>query len=49
MFKTKAIAPCDIDLQTGSREFDHLENDDEELRYKSLTLKEKIVYQIKNW
>jgi hypothetical protein len=39
-----------MDLSSGVREFadiDEIDNEDES--YKALTLKDKVIYQIKNW
>lgn len=48
--KTKFVKPHEMDLRTGAREFQGLDEDDEdEMRYKSMTFKQKVIYQIKNW
>lgn len=49
--RTKAVKLEEMDLTTGSREFDDLEDDEteEEVRYKELNWKQKVVYQLKNW
>ncbi|KAK6908424.1 amino acid transporter [Kwoniella mangroviensis CBS 10435] len=49
--RTKAVKMHEMDLTSGSREFFDIDDSetDEDLRYQSLTWKEKIVYQIKNW
>jgi amino acid transporter len=48
--KTKWVNLMEMDLDTGSREFDDIEDEtEEESRYKDLNLKGKIVYQLKNW
>ncbi|WVF69395.1 hypothetical protein IAT40_004171 [Kwoniella sp. CBS 6097] len=49
-FRTSYVRIHEMDLQTGGREFDDIEDESEqEGHYKSLTFKEKVVYQIKNW
>ncbi|WVQ72226.1 hypothetical protein IAR50_001775 [Cryptococcus sp. DSM 104548] len=49
--KTKAVKMYEMDLTTGARgEFDDIEEEDEEeMRYKSMSFKEKLIYQLKNW
>lgn len=48
--KTKFVKPHEMDLHTGAREFQGLDEDDEdEMRYKSMSFKDKVIYQLKNW
>lgn len=40
----------EMDLTTGAREFHDLnEETEEEQQYKSMSFKQKVIYQIKNW
>ncbi|WWC62328.1 uncharacterized protein I303_104924 [Kwoniella dejecticola CBS 10117] len=49
-YRTKAVKMHEMDLTSGSREFFDIDDEDhEDLHYQTLTWKEKIVYQIKNW
>lgn len=48
--KTKFVKPHEMDLRTGAREFQGLDEDDEDVeRYKAMSLGQKIMYQLKNW
>jgi len=48
--KTKAVKLHEMDLSSGAREFDDIEDEsEEEARYKEMTIKEKVVFQLKNW
>ena len=48
--RTKYVRLEEMDLTTGAREFSDLDDDEEDNEYyKSLSLKGKIVYQLKNW
>jgi hypothetical protein len=42
-----------MDLSSGAREFADIDSeevdDDDDERYKSFSLKEKFIYQLKNW
>ena len=48
---TKYVRLEEMDLTSGSREFEDLDEDEteEEVRYKELNWKQKILYQLKNW
>ncbi|OXH18549.1 hypothetical protein C369_00614 [Cryptococcus neoformans A5-35-17] len=48
--KTKAVKMWEMDLTTGAREFHDLDEEtEEEQQYKSMSFKQKVIYQIKNW
>ncbi|OXM81589.1 amino acid transporter [Cryptococcus neoformans Bt63] len=48
--KTKAVKIREMDLTTGAQEFHDLDEETEEERqYKSMSFKQKVIYQIKNW
>ncbi|KAL1413663.1 amino acid transporter [Vanrija albida] len=48
--KTSYVRLHEMDLNSGSREFHDVEDDDEEdERYKQLSFKDKMLYSIKNW
>lgn len=48
--KTKAVKMSEMDLTTGAREFQDLDEEtDEEQQYKLMSFKQKVIYQIKNW
>ncbi|KAK8858403.1 hypothetical protein IAR55_002630 [Kwoniella newhampshirensis] len=50
VYRTKAVKMMEMDLSTGAREFDDVEEDiEEEQHLKSLTFKDKIIYHLKNW
>nr|ODN85718.1 amino acid transporter [Cryptococcus depauperatus CBS 7841] len=50
VYKSKHVKMHEMDLTTGAREFHDIdEEDEEEMRYKNFTFKEKVIYQIKNW
>ncbi|WWC88924.1 uncharacterized protein L201_003839 [Kwoniella dendrophila CBS 6074] len=50
VYRTKAIKPAEMDLTSGAREFYDIDDESpEDDHYRSLTWKEKVVYQIKNW
>lgn len=38
----------EMDLTTGAREFEDLDDEEEE-EFKGNTFKEKAIYQLKNW
>lgn len=51
IYKTKWLSPYEVDLTTGSREFEDLnefENDEDESQLQR-TFGQKVMYQIKNW
>jgi len=48
--RSKAVTMTGMDLTSGAREFDDIEDEhEEEYRYAGMTWKEKVMYQIKNW
>ncbi|TYJ51597.1 hypothetical protein B9479_007822 [Cryptococcus floricola] len=48
--RSKAVKMHEMDLSTGAREFDDIDEDEEEeMRYKSMTFKQKVIYKLKNW
>lgn len=48
--KTKAVKMSEMDLSTGAREFQDLDEEtEEEQQYKLMSFKQKVIYQIKNW
>ncbi|WWD18292.1 hypothetical protein CI109_102742 [Kwoniella shandongensis] len=50
LYRTKAVKMHEMDLSTGAREFDDIEDETEEDdKYKSLNWKQKAIYQLKNW
>ncbi|WVQ82813.1 hypothetical protein IAT38_004945 [Cryptococcus sp. DSM 104549] len=50
IYKTRAVKMHEMDLTTGAREFEDIDEDEEaEGYYKSLSFKQKCIYQLKNW
>jgi yeast amino acid transporter len=48
--KTKAVEMHQMDLTTGAREFMDLDEEEEEDEtYKTMTWRQKLVYNLKNW
>ncbi|ODO00384.1 hypothetical protein I350_07021 [Cryptococcus amylolentus CBS 6273] len=48
--RSKVVKVHEMDLSTGAREFhDIYEDEEEEMRYKSMTFKQKVIYKLKNW
>jgi amino acid transporter len=48
--RTKAVTMHGMDLSSGAREFANIEDErEEEDYYRSMTWKEKALYQIKHW
>ncbi|ODN86860.1 amino acid transporter [Cryptococcus wingfieldii CBS 7118] len=48
--RSKAVKMHEMDLSTGAREFDDIDEDEEEeMRYKSMTFKQKVIYKLRNW
>ncbi|KAL9937902.1 hypothetical protein V8E36_003447 [Tilletia maclaganii] len=50
IYKSKVVPLDLVDLQTGVRNYDGQEEDEDDIeRKKAKTVKEKVVYYIKNW
>lgn len=49
--RTSYVRLHEMDLSTGAREYEDIEEEDvvAEREYQTMSLKEKVIYQVKNW